>query len=123
VSSVLVVDDDPLVLKTLAEGLSRAGHEVRTALDGEKALQELKSFDAEVLVLDILMPVKDGIETILALAQAPRRPTIIAISGADMRLGMNVLGIAKKLGADYTLKKPFSPKQLADLVRHASSSP
>ena len=115
-SAVVVVDDDPLLRETIATALTRAGHEVRTAEDGRKALEQLAAWPADVVVLDILMPGQEGIETIMTLRRRPDPPLIIAMSGAGILGKMDFLGAAARLGADHTLAKPFTPKLLLEVI-------
>ena len=115
-SNVVVVDDDRFIRETLATALTRAGHEVRTAEDGREALKQLAAQPADVVVVDILMPGQEGIETILTLKRRTDRPLIIAISGAGAHGRMDFLGAAARLGADHTLAKPFRPTCLLQLI-------
>ena len=111
-SVVLVVDDDRLQLETVEMALTRAGHQVLTASDGRRGVEMLAKHRVDVMVLDILMPGQEGIETIIALQRLPTPPVIIAISGASG----GILNAAEKLGARYSLAKPFTQKQLLELI-------
>jgi CheY-like chemotaxis protein len=116
VAKVLVVDDDPAVQSMIKLVLERAGHGVAVAGDGRKGLVELESEGFDLLLLDIFMPGMDGLETMRMVRQA--RPTlpIIVISGRpvteDVRQEPDFLAMATKLGATYSLPKPFKPAAL-----------
>jgi CheY-like chemotaxis protein len=105
---ILLVDDDPDVRELIREMLEADGHVVTEAINGAEVEPILRQSDYELLMLDILMPKKDGIETILDLRRDGHTVKIIAMSGQarDIRL-LNFLGIARRLGADATLEKPF----------------
>jgi DNA-binding response OmpR family regulator len=110
--SVLLVDDDVELLRQMAAVFSAGGFEVLTAGDGQAALTTLSTAQADLVVTDIIMPVREGVETIMALkARAPDRP-VIAISGG-YRVGPGeFLKLARHLGADDVLAKPFRPSEL-----------
>ena len=109
--AVLVVDDESHVRTSLAGALAPAGYDVGLAEDGEHALRELREKLYHVLITDMLMPEKDGVELIMELR--PSRPDlkIIAISkGADL------LKVARLLGAHGTLQKPFEDQEIVSLT-------
>ncbi len=72
---------------------------------------------ADLVIVDILMPSKDGIETIKEFARDFPEVKIIAISGGGLMTPQEYLGMAKKLGADVTLTKPFEPEELLEAIR------
>ncbi len=113
---ILVVDDEQHVRRMLAACLSRAGYEVSVAKDGAEALKCLAQEPADLIVLDLLMPEKEGLETLMALRHNPERPPIIVISGGARALGSDFLPVARKLGANITLQKPFQNQELLDAV-------
>src|SRR5689334_19603826 len=96
-SRLLLVDDDPSIRALYSQTLSRAGFDVETARNGKEGLEVVQVFKPDLIILDLVMPEQEGIETILQLqAQHPRVP-ILAISGA---LGASeYLHVANLLGA------------------------
>jgi DNA-binding response OmpR family regulator len=115
---ILVIDDEDLILATLNNVLSLAGHEVLTARDGAQGLAMFERQPVDLVVTDIIMPEKEGVETIIELRR--RRPNlpIIAISGGG-RIKMKseeILVAAAKLGANEILAKPFEPAALCAAV-------
>jgi DNA-binding response OmpR family regulator len=116
---ILVVEDEPLIAdlirSVLAENLD--GHEVVLAGDGRAALAEMRRFHFTLVITDLLMPGMEGMETIRALRQIDPALRILAISGGG-RIGSSasLLGLAKHLGADHTLEKPFGPDALLAAV-------
>lgn len=113
-SRVLIVDDQDMVRRTLRLALEAAGLEVREAGDGDEALRLYRAAPADVVITDIVMPNKEGIETIFELRRASTRVKIIAMSGRDTA---DFLEMARKLGADHVLRKPFEMRALVALVQ------
>jgi DNA-binding response OmpR family regulator len=105
---VLVVDDEQRILNFLSSKLKASGYEVLTASNGIEALEQIEAQEPDLVVLDILMPKKDGFETLKELRTFSPVPTIILSAkgtNADKVKGLN-------LGADDYLAKPFSPDEL-----------
>lgn len=109
---IAVVDDDPDVRDFISLILREDGHEVVTAGDGLSAEKLIGDTPPDLLVLDILMPHRDGLETILAVRRDGGRLPILAISAGGVMDSGYLLQTAKAFGADDTLFKPFSPEQL-----------
>lgn len=112
-ASVLIVDDQDMVRRTLRVALESEGLDVREAGDGDEALRLYRSSPADVVVTDIVMPNKEGIETIFELRRSAPRVKIIAMSGRDT---VDFLDMARKLGADHVLRKPFEMRAFIALV-------
>ena len=101
---ILLVDDDPLVRASLAVALGENGYDVAEAADGNDGLEALDRALFDLVVLDILMPKRDGLETIRKKwAFLP----VLAISGGDHTGWCDHLRMAAVFGADDTLSKPF----------------
>ena len=124
---ILVVDDDPEIRDFCAVALRDAGHHVVLADNGQSALDIHRIKPQDVVLLDMFMPIKDGLETLTALRQARPAPKIIAVSAgwrvtgrrvANEGAPRDVLDEARALGADVVLRKPFDPD---DLVRAVES--
>jgi CheY-like chemotaxis protein len=111
---LLIADDDPQIGSLLVRMLGAQGHEVGLTHDGRAALAYLKSHQpVDLLLLDVLMPDQDGIETVMALAHAPERPRIVMMSGGSDRLGRGYLmSVVKLMSVDGVLDKPFTREQL-----------
>ena len=110
--NILLVDDNPQLLYVQRELLGRLGHQVTLATDGREALRwaELEKFD--VVISDIVMPNQEGLETIKLLRRMHPGLRIVAMSGGGSTDSGLYLDMALKMGADYTLSKPFSEKEL-----------
>jgi signal transduction histidine kinase/DNA-binding response OmpR family regulator len=118
--SVLVVDDDPDVLRVTHGFLRDAGYRVLTAQDGAQALAVLEIASCDVVLCDIFMPNKEGIETCRELRRMYPALPVIAMSGATG--GASYLRVAEQLGAVSRLGKPFSGVEVVSAVRQALGS-
>ena len=114
--SILIVDDERLGLKVLCTMLRAGGHGVTETANGQQALSYLERHSVDVVVTDVIMPKKDGLETISDIRRKYPNTRIIAISGGARPSGSGALAKAQALGADRTLAKPFRQKAILDLV-------
>lgn len=114
-ASILIIDDSPQIRKYVRFVLEMKGHDVRAAEDGGAGLKAQRERQADLILCDLFMPEKEGLETIRELRHEFPQQKIIALSGDSHFDGsMDFLAVALRLGAAATLRKPFSP---ADLVR------
>jgi CheY-like chemotaxis protein len=114
---ILVIDDNDDFRRLLKIALEGDGHQVQTAPNGQDASALLLARPADVVVTDIFMPGKEGIETISELHKQFPRMHIVAMSGRPSATDFDPLSIAEQLGAACTLKKPFPIEELLDAVR------
>jgi len=114
---ILVVDDEQLVRQTLQRALERAGHTVRLARNGNEALDLARGAPFDLFMIDIIMPEKEGIQTIIELRQTNPSARIIAMSGGGRAGNFDYLEVASRLGATLALRKPFQSKQLIEAVQ------
>lgn len=103
--SILVVDDEADVRELLAEILEESGYRVAQAGDGKEAFTRLLEGPVDLLITDLIMPEREGLETIARIRAERPEMKIIAMSGS---FEPSYLRAAKLLGADRTLQKPFS---------------
>lgn len=120
-SCILVIDDDELVRETMVSILEAGGYRVIVAHEGEEGIAKIHENTVDLVITDILMPGKEGIETIAEIRRLHPELRIIAMSGGG-EIGRVVgndifLGMAEKLGADITLTKPFRMQQITDAVK------
>ena len=113
---ILVIDDDALVRSTIRRLLEHAEFTVFEARHGADGLSLIARQPVDLVITDILMPEKEGIETILELRQSYPMLPIIATSGGDRTGNSDFLGMASKLGANRILPKPFRSKELLAMV-------
>ncbi|HNX37816.1 MAG TPA: response regulator [Candidatus Cloacimonadota bacterium] len=113
---ILVIEDDNSFRNVLVQMLVKAGYEVEQAGDGNKALEVCKSFKPDVVLSDIIMPDKEGLETIGEMLSDCPDMKIIAMSGGGRVGPDSFLPLAKKLGAKATLQKPFMRDDLLGTI-------
>lgn len=119
-ASILVIDDDGGIRQFFRRVLESAGHTVETAENGDEGVRLFKRQPADLVITDIYMPEKEGLETIRDLRRNYPDVRIIAITGADVFMGSdNVLEMAKVFGAVYVMKKPVNIPTLFDVVENA----
>ncbi len=116
-SQIIVVDDDCQLRATLARTLEDAGHQVLGAADGKAGLALCREHQPDLVIADILMPDKDGIETIMELRRDLPGVKIIAISGGGFAGPESYLELARHLGARRVFAKPVSSTDLLSAVR------
>ena len=109
---VLVVDDNPDMCESLQVLLGHLGFEAVVAADGQQALDLQRRTPVKILITDIFMPGKEGIETIQAFRTEWPQLKIVAMSGGGETARRDYLGVATELGAHGILRKPFSLEQL-----------
>jgi two-component system response regulator (stage 0 sporulation protein F) len=115
-AKILVFDDEPSILLMLKKMLERAGHEVDMALNGSDGLELFEKNKPDLLITDIIMPQKEGLEIIIELRKKHPDLKIIAISGGG-RIGPDgYLPSAKHFGADLVFQKPLVQKEFIEAV-------
>lgn len=115
-AKILVIDDDDTVRLSVRLALEDAEHDVDEASNGAEGLDRLKVQMADLVVTDIFMPEKEGLETIDEIRRDYPQVKIIAISGGGRIDPQDYLEIAKQLGADRVLFKPFDIQLMLDVV-------
>jgi DNA-binding NtrC family response regulator len=116
---ILVVDDDASIRRALTILLSKAGYEVAQAADGSEAVRLWRDRGGDLVITDLHMPEKDGIETIIELLSHSPGIRIIAMSGGGQTKRLDLLGNASLLGAVLTIEKPFTIGEMMALVGRA----
>ena len=115
-AKILLVDDDSLVRDSRALALADAGHAVTPAVNGNEGLDALRGEAFDVVVLDMLMPEREGIETIREIRKFNQTIPVLAISGGDKTGWSDFLRMASALGANDTMAKPFTASDFVDRV-------
>ena len=113
---ILVVDDEDLVRFSVRQMLEDEGHQVEEAADGVEGMAKIESGPFDLMVTDIVMPRKEGLETIAEAKRVQPDLRIIAISGGGPVGQFNYLDLAKQFGADAVLAKPFKKQDLVAVV-------
>ena len=115
-ADIIIIDDEPALRVTMRKILERAGHEIREAGDGDEGLRLFRERPADLVVTDIFMPGKEGMETIQDLRAENLDVKILAVSGGATVDPTGPLGDAELFGADGSLPKPFSVTDLQEKV-------
>lgn len=113
---ILVIDDDPQLRTLLSRYFGRRGYDVLEAADGSAGLAAFREQGADVIITDLIMPGKEGMETIMELRQEYPDAKIIAISGGGRVAPEGYLQLAKGIGATRVFSKPFELEQLKAAV-------
>ena len=114
---ILVIEDDAVLRRGLSNVLGRLGCVVLEADNGIKGMTLFKQHTPDVIITDILMPEKEGLETIREMRKENAAVRIIAISAGSPMYKMQFLELAEKFGASYTFNKPVNPDELISAVR------
>jgi DNA-binding response OmpR family regulator len=113
--SILIIDDDEQIRVFLRQGLEEAGYNVIDAPNGQKGLRQFRQTPTDLVITDLLMPGKDGLEVTMALhRESPAVKIIVLTGGTGPR---NFLDAARLLGAHRTMKKPVGIAELLQVVQ------
>ena len=118
-ASILVIDDEPTLRKALNRLLSSLGHVVSEAENGHHGLKSYKSAPADIVLLDIFMPVKDGVETINELLLHDPKAKVIAMTGGGAYDKFDLMAPALLMGACKILHKPIDMMTLQSAIEKA----
>ena len=112
---ILIVDDDELLQELLALHLEVEGYEVLSAPDGRAALEMLRQERPDLILLDLMMPVMDGLRFMRTLREVPAPPPVVVLSaaGGDHQRERDV----RAAGAHAVVRKPIEPGALVDCIR------
>lgn len=120
---ILIIDDDPEILEIFKRFLETEGHLVVTASNGQEGIDIFRNDQAELVITDMVMPVKDGVKTIIELEKEFPNTKIIAISGGGIIEPDRYLSLAKCIGIKQTLTKPIAKEQLINAVNDVLAMP
>lgn len=115
-ADILIAEDNHDLRALLTEALTTAGHAVTQCSDGQGAIRLLNAQRFDIVVCDVLMPGADGAEVMRSLHGLGSRPRLVVISGGGRIDPASYLRMAKALGADEVLQKPFPPSRLTETV-------
>jgi DNA-binding NtrC family response regulator len=115
-TKILVIDDDVIVRETIIQILEDRGYEVISAEDGKRGVASFISEKPDLVITDIIMPEKEGIQTITEIRRERPDAKVIAISGGGRIGNTDFLKIAQKLGASDVIAKPFDPDDFLNRV-------
>jgi len=116
--NILLVDDDPLIIRMYQNKLSKEGYTVKTAFNGEEALIQVMKEKPDLILLDIMMPKMNGVETLKALKGEPKTEMIPVIILTNLGDNPEDVKNAKDLGAlDYLVKSEITLRELSERVK------
>lgn len=113
---ILVIDDSPLIRDLLKTTLEKVGYEVKDAVNGDEGLHLYYTFSPQLIITDIVMPVKDGIELIMEIRKTDTDVKFIAISGGGHVAADKYLTLAKALDITNCFQKPLNSHELLNAV-------
>jgi CheY-like chemotaxis protein len=119
-SLVLIVDDEEPFRKMARRMLEAAGHQVVEAATGEECIRQFHDLSPDIIVTDIVMPGKSGIEAILQIRAEDPSVRIIAVSGGGGVATGDFLSAARQAGANQALQKPFRADDLVNALDDGS---
>ena len=122
-SRILVIDDESLLRSTVVTILTREGFSVEEASDGQAGIAMCHKNPPDVVITDIFMPNRDGIEVVMELKRSCPRTKIIAMTGGGQMHMIEVASAAKHLGAVHILHKPFERESRLAAVSAALGTP
>ncbi|UCG28219.1 MAG: response regulator [Bacteroidales bacterium] len=114
---ILIIDDEVHILLMLKKMLEKAGYEVDLARNGQEGIDLYNKSPVDLIITDIVMPEKEGLETIVDIKSKHPEIKIIAISGGGRMDPREYLEPAKHFGASKILKKPFNQKEIVSAVK------
>ena len=115
--TILVIDDNEYMRNMMCDLLHRSGYQTLSAADGVEGLKLYHANKPDLVITDIIMPEKEGLEVIMELARIQPKPKIIAVSGGGIMSPATYLNLARGFGADRIVEKPFRPTEFLELVR------
>ena len=115
-SRVLVIDDEPYILLMLKKMFEKEGFEVDIAINGDEGVRMFSKYPADIVITDIVMPEKEGLETIREFKQSNPDLKIIAISGGGRIDSKEYLDSARLFGAARIFRKPFKQREMVNAV-------
>lgn len=114
--TILIIDDEPQTRTMLKVMLENEGFGVTLASDGNEGIERFRQMPTDLILTDIVMPEKEGVETIVELRKIYPATPIIAMSGGGSIASYDYLDHARLLGANDTLRKPFTRQKLLDTI-------
>ncbi|HKX06700.1 MAG TPA: response regulator [Stellaceae bacterium] len=122
-ATILIVDDDGAIRDSMRIVLEQKNHEVVLAENGDAAVRCYASARPDVVITDLLLPAKDGIEIVREIRRIDPKARVIAMSGGGESAEARLLTLTKEFGALETLSKPFRVAQLVAVIERTLNPP
>src|SRR5260221_8058203 len=119
---ILLVEDDPILLQLYKDKLSLSGFDVVTAVDGEDALDKVKSTNPQLVLLDIMIPKKNGFEVLDAIKHDPNTQKIPVIILTNLKNERDAEEALDRGALQYVTKSDYEPKDIVKMVNDALTS-
>jgi twitching motility two-component system response regulator PilH len=121
-TKVVVVDDSPTALQFAADALSHGGFEIQTASDGDEAIEIIRNTPPDVVVLDIILPKKNGLQVCRELKTNPNTQDVKVVLLSSKNQELDRLW-GQRQGADAYVTKPIAPEELTAIVAAVAAGP
>lgn len=116
-SKILIVEDDPFLLKMYTKKLQVEGYEVETAKDGEEGLLKLKSFMPDLALMDVMLPKLNGLEVIIKAKADPQTKDIPILVLSNLSATTDTEAAVKEGAVGYMIKSDYTPSQVIEKVK------
>lgn len=116
---ILIIDDDPSIGEVLDRILSTEGHTIQTVTNGQEGVDLIHEQDVDLVIVDIFMPEKSGLEVIQEVKRSRPEVKMIAMTGFGATDDVDMRGFAERYGAIRSFEKPFSYEEVRALVDEA----
>lgn len=121
-SRILIIDDDPDVRRLLKVALEKGQHDILEAADGNQGVRQWREGRPDLVITDLMMPGKDGLDTLFELVSLDPRVKVIAMTGGNWREAVDRLHDARLFGAVRTVAKPFTLSEMLRVVGEVLAS-
>jgi YesN/AraC family two-component response regulator len=119
---ILIIDDEPHILMMLKKMMEKAGYEAELASNGKEGMELFQKSPSDLVITDIIMPEKEGLETIREMKRLHPKLKIIAMSGGGKISAENYLETASIFGANRIIQKPFAQHEMVSAVKELMAS-
>lgn len=115
---ILIIDDDNSIRGFIRRVLEHHGYEIQEARNGDEGIRLYQAWKPDLVLLDLYMPEKDGLETLRDLRQESPQPKVVTMSGDGPKYDVAILQSSRFLGSNSALVKPFTIGELIEIVRN-----
>ena len=117
-SKILIAEDDQFLCKAMTTKLTKEGYEVKIALDGVQLMDLLKSYIPDLIILDLLMPKKDGFEVVKEVKADPKLKNIPILIASNLGQSSDIQQILALGATDYLIKSEFTLESLVQKIKN-----
>ena len=117
-SKILIAEDDQFILKAMTTKLTKEGYEVKIAVDGVQLMDLLKSYIPDLIILDLLMPKKDGFEVVKEVKADPKLKNIPILIASNLGQSSDIQQVLNLGATDYIIKSEFTLESLVQKIKN-----